>query len=117
LEKKTYYKWHDSDTHTTNECDYFWQQVQSVINDGRLSLGVGGKTKLDTGLFPIGMAKLMNKKVFVCTDQAETTKCKNVVIFDELCNRMIKPHNPEIGVWKENLLQKSAKRLNPRQLC
>jgi bifunctional pyridoxal-dependent enzyme with beta-cystathionase and maltose regulon repressor activities len=24
---------------------------------------------------------------------------------------MIKPHNPEIGVWKENVLQKLAKRV------
>jgi hypothetical protein len=27
-----------------------------------------------------------------------------VVVFDELRNRMIKPHNPEIGMWKENVL-------------
>jgi hypothetical protein len=26
---------------------------------------------------------------------------------------MIKPHNPEIGVWKENVLQKLAKRVKP----
>jgi hypothetical protein len=36
-----------------------------------------------------------------------------VVIFDELCNRMIKPNNLEIGVWKENVLQKLAKRVKP----
>jgi hypothetical protein len=24
---------------------------------------------------------------------------------------MIKPHNPEIGVWKENVLRKPAKRV------
>jgi hypothetical protein len=34
LAQKTYCKWHDSDTHTTNECNYFWRQVQSVIYDG-----------------------------------------------------------------------------------
>jgi hypothetical protein len=55
----------------------------------------------------------MDKKVLVHTDQAETTKGKNVVIFDELCNRMIKPNNLEIGVWKENVLQKLAKRVKP----
>jgi hypothetical protein len=49
----------------------------------------------------------------VRTDQTETTKGKNVVVFDELCNRMIKPHNSEIGVWKENVLQKPAKRVKP----
>jgi hypothetical protein len=34
LVKKTNCKWHDSYTHTTNECNYFWRQVQLVINDG-----------------------------------------------------------------------------------
>jgi hypothetical protein len=36
-----------------------------------------------------------------------------VVVFDDLHNRMIMPHNPEIGVWKENLQRKSAKRVKP----
>jgi bifunctional pyridoxal-dependent enzyme with beta-cystathionase and maltose regulon repressor activities len=36
-----------------------------------------------------------------------------MVISDELRNRMIKPHNPEIGVWKENVLRKLAKRVKP----
>jgi hypothetical protein len=67
--------------------------------------------KLDTDPFPIGMVELMDKKVLVHTDQAETTKGKNVVISDELRNRMIKPHNPEIGVWKENVLWKPTKRV------
>jgi hypothetical protein len=48
-----------------------------------------------------------------CTYQAETTKGKNVVIFDDLHNRMIKAHNPEIGVWKENVQRKPAKRVKP----
>jgi hypothetical protein len=69
--------------------------------------------KLDMDLFPIGMVELMDKKVLVHTDQAKMTKGKNVVVSDELRNRMIKPHNPEIGVWKENVLQKLAKRVKP----
>jgi hypothetical protein len=60
--------------------------------------------KLDTDPFPISMVELMDKKVLVHTDQAETTKGKNVVIFDELHNRMTKPHNLEIGMWNENVL-------------
>jgi hypothetical protein len=60
--------------------------------------------KLDMDMFPIGMVEIMDKKVLVCTDQAETTKGKNVVVSDQLRNRMIKLHNPEIGVWKENVL-------------
>jgi hypothetical protein len=84
-----------------------------VINNGRLTLGDGGKMKLDMDLFPIAMVELMDKKVLVHTDQAEMTKGKNVVISDELRNQMIKPHNPENGVWKENMLWKLAKMVKP----
>jgi hypothetical protein len=69
--------------------------------------------KLDTDMFPIGMVKLEHKKILVRTDQAEMTKGKSVVISDDLRNRMIKPHNPEIGVWKENVQRKPAKRVKP----
>jgi hypothetical protein len=65
--------------------------------------------KLNTDPFPVGMVELMDKKVLVHMDQAEMTKGKNVAISDELHNWMIKPHDPEIGVWKENLLRKPAK--------
>jgi hypothetical protein len=69
--------------------------------------------KLNTDPFPIGMVKLMDKKVLVRTDQAEMTKGKDVVVSDELPNRMIKPDNLEIGVWQENVLWKLAKRVKP----
>jgi hypothetical protein len=69
--------------------------------------------KLDIDLFPVDMVELMNKKVSMCMDQAETAKGKNVVIFDELHNRMIKPHNLEIGMWKENEMRKPSKRIKP----
>jgi hypothetical protein len=69
--------------------------------------------KLDTDPFPTGMVKLMEKKVLVHTDQAEMTMGKNVVIFDELHNRMIKPHNLECGMWKENMFRKPTKRVKP----
>jgi hypothetical protein len=53
IAKRKYYKWHNSYSHTTNECHYFRQQVESVINDGRLVLGDGGKMRLDTDPFPV----------------------------------------------------------------
>jgi hypothetical protein len=84
-----------------------------MINDGRLTLDDGGKMKLDSDPFPVSMVELMDKKVLVRTDQVETTKGKNVVISDELFKQMIKPHNPNIGVWKENVLWKPAKRVKP----
>jgi hypothetical protein len=59
--------------------------------------------KLDTDLFPNGMVKFELKKILVHTDQAETTKGKNVIVSDDLRYRMIKNHNLETGVWKENV--------------
>jgi hypothetical protein len=113
LVKKTYCKWHDPYTHATNECNYFWRQVQSVINGGRLTLGDGGKMKLDTDPFPVGMVEIENMKILVRMDRVEMMKGKNVVISDDLRNRIIKPHNLEIGVWKENVQRKPAKRVKP----
>jgi hypothetical protein len=84
-----------------------------VINDSRLTLGDGDKMKLDTNPFPISMVELEHKKILVRMDQAKMTKGKNVVVFDDLRNQMIKPHNPEIGVWKENVQRKPAKRVKP----
>jgi hypothetical protein len=69
--------------------------------------------KLNTDPFPVGMVELERKKILVRTDQAETTKGKSVVVSDDLHNRMIKPHNPEIGMWKENMQRKLAKRVKP----
>jgi hypothetical protein len=53
--------------------------------------------KLDTDLFPVGMVEIKHNKILVCTDQAKMTKGKNMVIFDDLHNRMIKPHNPRLA--------------------
>jgi hypothetical protein len=55
-----------------------------AINDSRLTLGDGGKMKLDTNLFPVGMVELKHKKILVHTDQAEATKGESVVISDDL---------------------------------
>jgi hypothetical protein len=68
-----------------------------------LTFGDGGKKKLDTDPFPINMVELKHKKIMVHTDQAEMTKGKSLVVSDYLRNRMIKRHNPDIGVWKENV--------------
>jgi hypothetical protein len=69
--------------------------------------------KLDTDSFPIGMVELEQKKILVRTYQAETTKGRNVVVSDDLRNQMIKPHNPEVGMWKENVQRKPARKVNP----
>jgi hypothetical protein len=39
MAKGKYCKWHDTFSHMTNEYNYFRRQVQSALNDGRLTLG------------------------------------------------------------------------------
>jgi hypothetical protein len=67
-----------------------------------LTLGEGNMMRLDVDPFLVDMVEFGEKKILVKTDQADTTKGKNMAILDELRNRMIKPRSPEIGVWKEN---------------
>jgi hypothetical protein len=84
-----------------------------AINDGRLVLGDGGKMRLDVDPFPVNTIGCEEQKILVRTDQVDTTQGKNVIVSDELWNRMIKPHNPEVGVWKENTLRKPEQRVKP----
>jgi hypothetical protein len=76
-------------------------------------LGDGGKMKLDTDLFPVSVIEFEHKKVLVCIDQAATTRGKNIVVSDDLRNKMIKPQSPEVGVWRENTSRKPTWRVKP----
>jgi hypothetical protein len=91
LAQKKYCKWHDSFSHTTNECNYFHGQIQSALNDDRLILGDNQRMELDIDPFPVNMINFEEKKVLMWTDQTSTTKGKNVVISDELKVRMMNP--------------------------
>jgi hypothetical protein len=111
--KWRYCKWHNSYSHSTNECNYFYRQVQSAINDGRLTFGDRNKMKLDGDPFLMNVVELEWKKILVQTDQAESTKGKGVVISDELRHRMIKPRSPEVDAWKENVRGNPIQRVKP----
>jgi hypothetical protein len=37
LKRRAYYKWHNSFSHATDDCIVFRRQIQSSINEGRLS--------------------------------------------------------------------------------
>jgi hypothetical protein len=113
LAQRKYYKWHDSFPHTTNECNYFCRQIQSALNDGRLTLGDGQMMRLDVDPFPVNMINFEEKRVLVRTDQAESTKGKKVRVSDQLKLRMMKPKNPEAGVWKENVEKKVRREWRP----
>jgi hypothetical protein len=85
------------------QCNYFHQQIQSALNDGWLTLGDVQKMRLDVDLFLVDMINFEEKRVLVQTDQAKSTKGKNVVVSNQLRTQMMKPKNPEPGVWKENV--------------
>jgi hypothetical protein len=102
LGRKAYCKWHNSFSHATNDCNVFRRQVQSAIEDGRLTFTESSKMKLDTDPFPINVIDFENKKVLIRSDQTESARGKNVVVDNNAPPRTIKPKNPVVGVWKVN---------------
>jgi hypothetical protein len=68
---------------------------------------------LDLDPFPVDLINFEEKKVLMCIDQAESTKGKNMLVSDQLRLRMMKPNNPEAGVWKKNVQSKSRKEWRP----
>nr|AAX96785.1 retrotransposon protein, putative, unclassified [Oryza sativa Japonica Group]ABA92547.1 retrotransposon protein, putative, unclassified [Oryza sativa Japonica Group] len=107
LKRRAYCKWHDSHSHSTNDCNVFRQQVQSAIDEGRLKFTDGSKMKLDHDPFPVNTINFNDKKVLIRPEQAECTKEKGVVI-GESRPKMMVPKNPEVGVWKENRSEASS---------
>jgi hypothetical protein len=99
LKKHVYCKWHNSYSHTINDCNIFCRQVQSIINEGQLKFAESPQMKLDKDLFPtnMNMAELEGKNVLVWPSQAEMTKGKQVIIGEERSPRMIKPKSPKDG--------------------
>jgi hypothetical protein len=69
--------------------------------------------KLDTDPFPASMVNLEEKRILVCSNQANTTHWKNVIVSDELRLRIIVPRSPEVGTWKENIARKTTWRVKP----
>jgi hypothetical protein len=92
LKKHAYFKWHNTYSHATNDCNVFRRQVPSAINEGRLKFVESPQMKLDKDLFLVNMimVKLEGKKVLVWPSQAETTKGKEVIIGEERPPRMIR---------------------------
>jgi hypothetical protein len=68
--------------------------------------------KLDVDPFPIDEIDFTEKKLLVRQDQ-ESTKGKNVLVSDELRQKMLKPKDPEVGMWKENVRREHRSRWRP----
>nr|AAM74403.1 Putative retroelement [Oryza sativa Japonica Group] len=94
LKHRAYCKWHDSHSHSTNDCNVFRRQVQSAIDEGRLKFIDGSKMKLDHDPFPVNAINFNDKKVLIRPEQAKSTKGKKVVI-GEPRSKMIVPKKPE----------------------
>jgi hypothetical protein len=62
LAHRKYCKWHNSFSHTTNECNYFYRQIQSALNDGHLMFGESLQMKLDVDPFSGRHDQLQRKK-------------------------------------------------------
>ena len=80
LKRRAYCKFHNSSSHATNDYNVFRRQVQSAINEGRLTFP---EMKIDKASFPVHTIDLNNAKVLIRPDQAEGAKGKNVIIGDE----------------------------------
>jgi hypothetical protein len=62
LKKRAYYKWHNSYSQATNDCNVFWRQIQSANNGGQLCLK---KMQVDNNPFPVNALDLQGAKVLV----------------------------------------------------
>jgi hypothetical protein len=79
LKRRAYYKWHNSFSHATNDCNVFQRQIQPTINEGRLKFQ---EIQMDTESFPINKIDFESKKVLIRPDMADKGKGKEVIIGD-----------------------------------
>jgi hypothetical protein len=77
LKRRAYYKWHNSFSHATNDCNVFRRQIQSAINEGRLKFQ---EMKVDTKPFPMNMIDFEGKNILVRLNTADKGKDKEIII-------------------------------------
>jgi hypothetical protein len=77
LKRCAYCKWHNSFFHASNDCYVFQRQIQSAINEGRLSFQ---EMQVDTQPFPINIIELASKRVLVRLEVADKGKGKNIIM-------------------------------------
>jgi hypothetical protein len=73
LKRHAYCKFHNSYSHATNDCNVFRRQVQSAINEGRLTFHA---MQVDHNPFLINTLELNNPKVLIRPDLAGKAKVK-----------------------------------------
>jgi hypothetical protein len=68
LKRRAYCKFHNSYSHATNDCNVFRRQVQSAINEGRLTFHA---MQVNRNPFLMNTLELNNLKVLIQPDQVE----------------------------------------------
>lgn len=101
LKRRAYCKWHNSFSHATNDCNVFRRQVQSAINEGRLSFS---EMQVDKQPFPMGSINtidLEGKKVLLRPEQAKSVEGKDVIIGESrVMNKIRNISEREVTVQK-----------------
>src|SRR6266540_4334599 len=77
LKWRAYCKFHNSFSYATNDCNVFQRQIQSAINDGRLSFA---DMQIDKQPFPMNTLGLEGKKVLIRPEVAGSANKNNVVV-------------------------------------
>ena len=71
LKNKKFYKYHNTTSHTTNDCRIFQHHIQRAIQQGKLKFDTARKMKVDDNPFPKDQnmvdAKLFKGKIKVLT--------------------------------------------------
>ncbi|XP_066357618.1 uncharacterized protein [Miscanthus floridulus] len=79
LRRRAYCKYHNSYSHATNDCNVFRRQVQSALNEGRLSL-----TDMQVNKVPfsahMNVVEAGAPAILIQPKQADKTQGKNVII-------------------------------------
>ena len=91
LKNKKFYKYHNTTSHTTNDCKIFRQHIQRAIQQGKLKFDTARKIKVDDNPFPKDQnmvdAKLFKGKAKVLTSararQTGTVDPEMQILVDE----------------------------------
>src|SRR5664279_3718051 len=118
LRRWAYCKYQHSFFHATNDCNVFRRQIQSALNDGRLSFA---GMAIDQQPFPMNALDLDGKKVTISRQPGGQEVIKITISNPTLGGqrqeppksppKFIKPKNPEVGQWKVNALNAKYKRI------
>jgi hypothetical protein len=76
LKRRAYCKYHNSFSHTTNDCNIFCRHIQSALNEGRLSLS---DMQVDKISFPMHTIEAGPPAILIYPEQANTNQDKNVL--------------------------------------